>query len=88
MPTKPGFAVLAQVMAVHQPCPPLLGLLRGLIAQDHAPRIIRILPAAHLEHHRLLGAGERLFPAPIAIEPVSTTAFSGGAVAHVFTAHP
>ena len=36
----------------------------------------------------VLGAGERLFPAPLAIEPVSTTAFSSGAVAHVFTAHP
>jgi dihydrofolate reductase len=34
----------------------------------------------------VLGAGERLFTAPLAIEPVSTTAFSGGAVAHVFTA--
>src|ERR687895_290536 len=60
MPTKPGLAVLAQVMAVHHPAPPLLGLLRGLMAQDHAPRIIRVLPAAHLEHHRLLGAGERV----------------------------
>jgi dihydrofolate reductase len=36
----------------------------------------------------LLGGGERLFSAPLAIEPVKTTAFSGGAVAHVFTAHP
>jgi dihydrofolate reductase len=26
--------------------------------------------------------------APLTIEPVSTTAFSGGGVAHVFTAHP
>jgi dihydrofolate reductase len=39
-------------------------------------------------HPAVLGAGERLFPAPLAIEPISTTAFSGGAVAHVFTAHP
>jgi dihydrofolate reductase len=39
-------------------------------------------------HPVVLGAGERLFTAPLAIEPVSTTAFSGGAVAHVFTAHP
>ena len=37
-------------------------------------------------HPVLLGAGERLFTAPLTIEPVSTTAFSGGAVAHVFTA--
>jgi dihydrofolate reductase len=39
-------------------------------------------------HPVVLGAGERLFTAPLAIMPVSTTAFSGGAVAHVFTAHP
>ena len=39
-------------------------------------------------HPVVLGAGERLFLAPIIIEPVSTTVFSGGAVAHVFTAHP
>jgi dihydrofolate reductase len=38
-------------------------------------------------HPVVLGAGQRLFTAPLAIEPVSTTAFSGGAVAHVFTAH-
>ena len=39
-------------------------------------------------HPVILGAGERLFLAPLAIEPVSTTVFSGGAVAHVFAAHP
>jgi dihydrofolate reductase len=39
-------------------------------------------------HPIVLGAGQRLFTAPLAIEPVSTTAFSGGAVAHVFMAHP
>jgi dihydrofolate reductase len=38
-------------------------------------------------HPVVLGAGERLFTAPLAVEPVSTTPFSGGAVAHVFTAH-
>jgi dihydrofolate reductase len=38
-------------------------------------------------HPVVLGAGERLFNAPLAIKPVNTTAFSGGAVAHVFTAH-
>ena len=38
-------------------------------------------------HPAVLGAGERLFLAPLTIEPVSTTAFSGGGVAHVFTAH-
>jgi dihydrofolate reductase len=36
----------------------------------------------------ILGAGERLFTMPLTIEPVSTTAFSRGAVAHVFAAHP
>jgi dihydrofolate reductase len=36
-------------------------------------------------HPVVFGAGERLFTEPLAIEPVSTTAFSGGAVAHVFT---
>lgn len=41
-----------------------------------------------LIHPAILGAGERIFPAPLAIEPVSTTVFSGGAVAHVFAAHP
>ena len=39
-------------------------------------------------HPVVLGAGERLFLAPLTIEPVSTTVFSGGAVAHVFVAHP
>lgn len=39
-------------------------------------------------HPVVLGAGERLFPAPLTIEPTSTTVFSGGAVAHVFAAHP
>jgi dihydrofolate reductase len=39
-------------------------------------------------HPVVLGAGERLFLAPLTIEPISTTAFSGGGVAHVFTAHP
>ena len=39
-------------------------------------------------HPVILGAGERLFATPLTIEPVSTTAFSRGAVAHVFTARP
>ena len=38
-------------------------------------------------HPVVLGAGEPLFPAPLTIEPISTTVFSGGAVAHVFAAH-
>ncbi|HEY1665655.1 MAG TPA: dihydrofolate reductase family protein, partial [Trebonia sp.] len=41
-----------------------------------------------LIHPAVLGAGERIFLAPLTIEPVSTTVFSGGAVAHVFAAHP
>ena len=39
-------------------------------------------------HPAVLGAGERIFMAPLTIEPMSTTAFSGGAVAHVFAARP
>ena len=39
-------------------------------------------------HSVVLGAGERIFHAPLTTEPVSTTVFSGGAVAHVFAAHP
>jgi dihydrofolate reductase len=39
-------------------------------------------------HPVVLGAGERLFTAPLTLEPISTTAFSGGTVAHVFAAHP
>jgi dihydrofolate reductase len=41
-----------------------------------------------LIHPAVLGAGQRIFLAPLTIEPVSTTVFSGGAVAHVFAAHP
>jgi dihydrofolate reductase len=39
-------------------------------------------------HPVVLGDGERLFLAPLTIEPISTTVFSGGSVAHVFAAHP
>ena len=39
-------------------------------------------------HPVVLGSGEQLFTAPLTIEPISTTAFSAGAVAHVFAAHP
>jgi dihydrofolate reductase len=39
-------------------------------------------------HPVVLGAGERIFSEPLAIAPTSTTAFGGGIVAHVFTAHP
>lgn len=40
-----------------------------------------------LIHPVVLGAGERIFLAPLTIEPTSTTVFSRGAVAHVFGAH-
>jgi dihydrofolate reductase len=39
-------------------------------------------------HPVVLGGGERLFLAPHTIDPKSTTVFSGGGVAHVFTAQP
>ena len=39
-------------------------------------------------HPVVLGSGEPLFTAPLTIEPISTTVFSAGAVAHVFSAHP
>ena len=39
-------------------------------------------------HPVVLGAGERLFLAPLTIDPTRHHRFSGGAVAHVFTAHP
>jgi dihydrofolate reductase len=39
-------------------------------------------------HPVVLGAGERLFLAPLTIEPMSTTVSSGGAVAHVFAGRP
>jgi dihydrofolate reductase len=39
-------------------------------------------------HPVVLGAGERIFAASLTVEPRSTTVFSGGAVAHVFAAHP
>jgi dihydrofolate reductase len=39
-------------------------------------------------HPVVLGAGERIFTAPLTIESMSTTVFTGGAVAHVFAAHP
>jgi riboflavin biosynthesis pyrimidine reductase len=70
------------------------GRVLGLLAHGGA-RFARSLVATGLIdeyrlviHPAVLGAGARIFPAPLAIEPVSTTVFRGGAVAHVFTAHP
>jgi dihydrofolate reductase len=65
-----------------------------LLAQGGARFARSLVEAGLIDEYRLvihpviLGAGERLFTAPLAIEPISTTAFSGGAVAHVFEAHP
>lgn len=39
-------------------------------------------------HPVILGTGERIFTAPLTIESMTTTVFSGGAAAHVFAAHP
>jgi dihydrofolate reductase len=39
-------------------------------------------------HPIVLGAGEPLFSAPLTLEPISTIAFSRGAVAHVFRGAP
>ncbi len=65
-----------------------------LLAQGGA-RFARSLVATGLiDEYRLvvhpvvLGTGERIFREPLAIAPTSTTVFSGGAVAHVFAAHP
>ena len=65
-----------------------------LLAQGGARFARSLVEAGLIDEYRLvvhpvvLGAGERLFSAPLAIEPVSTTTFSGGTVAHVFTARP
>ncbi len=65
-----------------------------LLAQGGARFARSLVETGLIDEYRLvvhpvvLGAGERLFTAPLAIDPVNTTAFSGGAVAHVFTAHP
>jgi dihydrofolate reductase len=39
-------------------------------------------------HPVILGGGERLFASPLRIEPLNTIAFSRGAIAQVFAAHP
>ena len=67
----------------------------GYLLAQGGVRFVRSLVEADLideyrlvVHPVILGAGERIFPTPLAIEPTSTTVFSGGAVAHVFTARP
>ncbi len=65
-----------------------------LLAQGGARFARSLVQTGLIDEYRLivhpvvLGAGERLFGAPRAIESVSTTAFSSGAVAHVFAARP
>ncbi len=65
-----------------------------LLAQGGARFARSLVETGLIDEYRLvihpvvLGAGERIFTAPLTIEPISTTAFSSGAVAHVFTAHP
>ncbi len=64
-----------------------------LLAQGGARFARSLVETGLIDEYRLvvhpvvLGAGERLFTAPLTIEPISTTPFSGGAVAHVFSAH-
>jgi dihydrofolate reductase len=67
----------------------------GYLLAQGGTRFARALVATGLiDEYRLvmhpvvLGAGERLFETTLTIKPISTTAFSGGAVAHVFEAHP
>jgi dihydrofolate reductase len=65
-----------------------------LLAQGGARFARSLVETGLIDEYRLavhpvvLGAGERLFTAPLTIEPMSTTVFSGGAVAHVFAADP
>jgi riboflavin biosynthesis pyrimidine reductase len=65
-----------------------------LLAQGGARFARSLVETGLIDEYRLvvhpvvLGAGERLFNAPLTIEPMSTTTFSRGAVAHVFAAHP
>jgi dihydrofolate reductase len=65
-----------------------------LLAQGGARFARSLVETGLIDEYRLvihpvvLGAGERLFTEPLTVEPISTTAFSSGAVAHVFTAHP
>jgi dihydrofolate reductase len=65
-----------------------------LLAQGGARFARSLVETGLIDEYRLvvhpvvLGAGERLFTAPLTIEPMSTTVFSGGGVGHVFAAHP
>ena len=65
-----------------------------LLAQGGARFARSLVKTGLIDEYRLvvhpvvLGSGERLITGSLTIEPISTTAFSGGAVAHVFAAHP
>jgi dihydrofolate reductase len=65
-----------------------------LLAQGGARFARSLVETGLIDEYRLvvhpvvLGAGERLFTAPLTIEPKETIAFDRGAVAHVFAAHP
>ena len=65
-----------------------------LLAQGGASFARSLVKTGLIDEYRLvvhpvvLGAGERLFTAPLAIESMRTITFSRGAVAHVFAAHP
>ena len=65
-----------------------------LLAQGGARFARSLVETGLIDEYRLvvhpvvLGAGEPLFTAPLTIEPISTTTFSAGAVAHVFSVLP
>jgi dihydrofolate reductase len=64
-----------------------------LLAQGGARFARSLVKTGLIDEYRLvvhpvfLSSGEQLFTAPLTIEPITTTAFSAGAVAHVFEAH-
>jgi dihydrofolate reductase len=65
-----------------------------LLAQGGAQFARSLVQTGLIDEYRLvihpvvLGAGQRIFTAPLTMESMSTAVFSGGAVAHVFAAHP
>src|SRR5205823_5915980 len=67
---------------------------RYLLAQGGSHFARSLVQTGLIDEYRLvihpvvLGAGQRIFTAPLTIGSMSTTIFSGGAVAHVFAAHP
>jgi hypothetical protein len=68
------------------PAPAVLTEEKASKTTSYFPRSINF-PFKYGHRPPVLGAGWRLFEAPLTIEAVSTTSFSGGAVAHVFAAH-